>query len=362
MVTDFVQYWAAAKLYAIGGNPYSPVELLDVERQAGWSDAIPLLMWNPPWALPLILPLGWLDYHTARFLWFVAHALTVMLVARALWKIFRGSLRNFHYAWIAVLTFAPIHFVLLFGQIGPLVVLGLAGFLFFSRKEQWLCAGASLIIAAIKPHLIYLLWPAVVLWLWGKSRARIAPVVLGAAVIAALPLALNLQIYAQYLALIQDNQVVGLNDWPTPTLGMALAQLFPASAVWIRWMPSLVGTLWFLWYWQRHSLTWEWVTELPLLLVVSAATTGFAWTYDYVVLLPALLQCAAWTTEMEPKRRRIIIGVHALLTAILVGSKIAFDGDLLSISYFWLPLVLLIFYICVRAVRHTTLRPAFTTG
>ena len=36
---DFVAYWSAARLVASGGNPYNPVALLAVEKQAaGWPD------------------------------------------------------------------------------------------------------------------------------------------------------------------------------------------------------------------------------------------------------------------------------------------------------------------------------------
>jgi hypothetical protein len=355
MITDFIQYWVAARIYWSGGNPYSPAAVFAIEQQAGWPEPLPLLMWNPPWILPLILPLGWLDYDTARFVWFFSHALTVMLSARSLWKMFGGVSQKFHYAWLSVLTFVPVYFALMFGQIGPLVLLGVVGFLFFSRRGQWGWAGACLALAAVKPHLLYLLWPTLLLWLLSDGRLRFAAYLIGgSAITAALPLYFNPEIYFHYLDLLRNNEVVGLNDWPTPTLGMALSQLFSVTNLWFRWLPSVAGLVWLLWYWQRHAAAWHWFSELPLVLVVSTATTGFAWPFDYVILLPAVIQCAIWTSEMEKRPRRTIIAVHAALALIMIAGKAVLGNHVLSMWFFWMAPAFLFLYLSTRAVAQGT--------
>src|SRR5262245_54052354 len=48
---DFVEYWAAGRLLADGENPYDPEKVKDLEKEAGRTEE-PILMWNPPWALP----------------------------------------------------------------------------------------------------------------------------------------------------------------------------------------------------------------------------------------------------------------------------------------------------------------------
>ena len=84
MLNDFVEYWTAAKLMVEGGNPYSPAELLMLQRSVGWEQLEPLIMWNPPWTLSFIFFLGLFDYATAQFLWFLTHAVITFAGAQVL--------------------------------------------------------------------------------------------------------------------------------------------------------------------------------------------------------------------------------------------------------------------------------------
>ena len=62
---DFVQYWSASRLNRGGGNPYDANQLLVLQRSVGWDEELALMMWNPPWAIPLVTPFGWLPYDLA---------------------------------------------------------------------------------------------------------------------------------------------------------------------------------------------------------------------------------------------------------------------------------------------------------
>jgi hypothetical protein len=68
-IEDSVQYWASARLLIMSGNPYSPDEMLELQRTVGWQDPSPLMMWNPPWTLSIVLSLGFLPYPLAQILW-----------------------------------------------------------------------------------------------------------------------------------------------------------------------------------------------------------------------------------------------------------------------------------------------------
>src|SRR5438477_8868221 len=68
---DFVEYWAAGRLTLQGENPYDIERMEQMQREAGRSDE-GILMWNPPWTLPLVLPLGLLDVRTAHLVWLCA--------------------------------------------------------------------------------------------------------------------------------------------------------------------------------------------------------------------------------------------------------------------------------------------------
>jgi hypothetical protein len=348
MINDFVEYWAAAKLLLSGGNPYSPEDLLETQREIGWSQAEPLMMWNPPWTLSFTFPFGWVDYDTAQFAWFLLHALVVFVGAQVLWRIYGGDSQKSRYAWLSVLTFAPAYFVLLLGQIGPLILLGLLGFLIFARKSAWGLAGASMTLVSVKPHLLYLLWLALFLWLANERQWKfLVGLIFAGATVISIPLLFNAGIYSGYVELIGTDIVSRPLDWATPSLGTVFGEFLAIHDMWVRWLPSAAGGLWFLWYWSRHADGWNWISELPLLLLVSVATASFAWTFDYIVLLPAVIQCAVWAARSERKpQRRLVIGIHLAFAAVLIVAKVFVRNDF---WYFWVAPAFLLFYLYSRA-------------
>src|SRR5262249_41648918 len=125
---DFVEYWAAGRLLLEGENPYDPERIRDMERQAGRSDE-GILMWNPPWALPLVLPFALLDVRTGHLVWLLVNLVVVAGCADLLWRHFGGSAARRVVALLVACTFLPTYFALIAGQISPWLLLGAAGFL-----------------------------------------------------------------------------------------------------------------------------------------------------------------------------------------------------------------------------------------
>ena len=61
---DFVQYWSAGKMLLSGGDPYSPKQVLELERSLGKTGGIPLIPFSPPWAfwaLTFMAPLALIE-------------------------------------------------------------------------------------------------------------------------------------------------------------------------------------------------------------------------------------------------------------------------------------------------------------
>jgi Glycosyltransferase family 87 len=137
---DFVEYWAASRLMLDGSNPYDLTQMLAIERSLGFAgkDALPML--NPPWALPLVLPLALLPYPASQAVWLTLNFLlllaSVELCRRVYW---RWELRPL--AWMLGFTFVPALTCMAIGQITILVLLGLVGFLYFESQQQYWLAG-----------------------------------------------------------------------------------------------------------------------------------------------------------------------------------------------------------------------------
>lgn len=281
---DFVEYHAAGLLALRGENPYSPESLLPLQREAGRDTDEAIMMWNPPWTLPLVMPLGALPARVAQLLWLLigagAIAVSVQLFAQA----FPTQRRL---AWIAAAGFVPVYLVLQAGQIGPLLVLGAALCCTYAGTRPAL-AGAALVLVSVKPHLAYLVWAALVLDAIAVRRWKLlAGGVAVGLLFAALPLAFVPNVYRDYLGALREHPPA---QWVSLTLGTLLRTAFGEGRFGLQFLPMLLGLGWLAWYWSPRRYSWQWNEQLPILLLVSFLTSPYgAWHFDLVLLLIPVL-------------------------------------------------------------------------
>lgn len=351
-VRDFVEYWSASRLLLDGGNPYSPEELLQLQQSVGWPGAAPLIMWNPPWTFPLTLPFAMVSFSLGQFAWLLVHLLIVLISTQRLARLYENSSGTCRIEWLVALSFVPTVFVIIIGQISPMVLAGLTGFLVLERKGRGLLAGAALAIVSIKPHLLYLFWLALCLWLCREGYWRI---VLGALTVflifALIPLYFDRNIYDQYFELFALDGILQPFDQATPTLRNIFPLLLGRSDRWLQGLPTASGIVWLLYYWRRHKLHWQWSEELPLLLLVSVTTSFFAWTYDHVVLLPALIEVTAWVkqTRLPWYRSWAVLGYLAI-NGVHAVMRFWFAEEF---GYSWLAPAVLLCYIVYRIEKRS---------
>jgi len=345
---DFVEYWAAGRLFVHGGNPYSPQDLFELQKAAGWTDSVPLIMWNPPWTLLLTAPFVFFSYTSGQFLWLLFHVTLILVSVQQLWCVYGGAVTRSRTSWVLAVTYVPTIFVLMIGQISPVVLAALTGFLYFHHRKHFFAAGASAAILSVKPHLLYLFWIIFALSVWREREWR---VVSGALVvgfsIAVVPLLIDPQVYSQYLALYEIKDILTPSDWLTPTLRTATRIFIGPTHVGLQFAPSLAGIAWVVFHWYRQRDHWDWREQLPCIVLVSVVTSFFAWTYDQVVFLPAIIEAAIWIRQqLSPwhsfwaARIYIFINVCHALFRIWVANEL---------WYFWLaPAVLLNYVIFLR--------------
>jgi hypothetical protein len=300
------------------------------------------LLWNPPWTLAFILPLAWLSYSSAYLLWTAVSFSIVIVCADKLWCQYGGTPHRRYLAWIIALTFLPTITVIGLGQIGPLLLLGITTFLLFPDRRP-LLAGVSSLLIAIKPQLLYLFWVALALWaIRGRRWALLTAVPAAVAAASLLPLLIRPTIFADY---IQQFYVARLLANPSPTLGTLLRSSPILSARWLQFVPSMIGLLWFLWYWNNRE-DWRWSAEIPLLLLVSIVTTSYGWLFDQVTLLPAVFQIMC---DME-REKNGIRKWSVVLTYLLVSVGIVFclARRATGVAYVWIAPAWLILYLMAK--------------
>jgi hypothetical protein len=329
---DFVEYWAAAKLTLAGANPFDEARLLPLQRAAGRDTTEAVMMWNPPWALPLVLPLGALPAREAQLVWLLIHLTVIWFCADRFWLMYGGTRSNRWIGWAVGFVFLPTAFALSTGQISPFLLLGAVLFLECERRGWPVLSGAATVLLAIKPHLAYLVWAALAVDAVARGRWRVLVGGLCAGLVcAALPLLFNPDVWHQYADALGNRPPA---QWASPTVGTVLRLAFGEQLFRLQFVSVAAGLLWFAWYRWHKGNDWNWTEQLPLLLLVSFATAPYgAWPFDMVLLLPAVFAMVAG----RPARfaRRETMSWRFTLIGLVVVNFGCLAMNVLQTGSFW---------------------------
>jgi hypothetical protein len=326
-LSDFITYWSAGRLFDTRGNPYSMAETLVLERALGWSRSFTLVMLCPPWTLPVVAVAGVFPFRVAQAGWFWISLALDAWSALALWQYFGGSRRS---AWIAIaiaLTFTPLAGAEFLGQITPLMLASLTAFLLFLRANRWFWSGVALLGMVLKPQLLWLVLLAVLLWTLQQKRWQLlagAAVAVAAAAVAALlydPAATHYFHNAYGAAMATDCG-----------FGGALRLIFGHERQWLQYVPCIFGAAWFAWYWARRRKTWTWDGDLPLLLLISVASSPYCWLHDFTLVLPAWI---ALGVRGVYRSVPVMAGWLVIQGVIMFSSSGAVSA---ALSALWIPL------------------------
>lgn len=313
---DFVCYWASARLLAAGHNPYDPAAVRQLERLAGFQERGPVfLMRNPPWVLPLVAFLGYPSLHVAALLW---AAFMLVLAAFSCWML----TRNHPEKRDLLIYFAPLVFALLYGQTTTVLLFAVS--LFLCCRKRPLVAGLALSLTVIKPHLLLVFWPVLLVDCWRRRSGRLAlGFLLGLAALTMLSFALDPHAWAEYrIAMAQQ----GISSQFLPNISAELRfQLFPRLA-WVQLVPSLLAVVAAL-FWYAKAQHWDWTYHGALLVAASVVLSPYSWTYDLALVLPAMLTLPA--TE-ELRQVMLIASLMTVLpfeyTRVWASPPMAFAG------------------------------------
>jgi hypothetical protein len=345
---DFVPYWASGRLNIYGDNPFDPqkTEQLQISVGGESSGAYTIsIMLNPPWAITLVMPFGFLNYSVSRFWWLIYSILLIFASSLLLWRIFSGNPKQRWLALLVVFMFAPTISVLEVGQIAPLLLLGLTGFLYFTvvERNDWL-AGVFLSLASIKPQVAYLFWVALLFWIIQERRWFVVlSTSISVMLLSFIAWLFNPHIFQQYFGMLQTYQI---SDWANPTIGAYLRFFwFGIDKFWLQFLPSIIGCIWFIYYWYKHHSSWDWVDELPLLLIISQITSSYTWTYDLVILIPAIIQATVWISSDWKRWSTLFLAIYYMIINIL---DLILHRTLSDFWFIWIAPALLILYLLIR--------------
>jgi Glycosyltransferase family 87 len=347
---DFDEYWAAGRLNAGGMNPYDAAAMLQEQRLNGWPEPRPVMMYNPPWTLALAMPVAQLDLQHARSLWLLAQILICLWCASRVWAQNGGAPQYEVRIWCLALLWMPTVSALRMGQISPLVLLGLVGFVWSLEKRRDLTAGVFFALTAVKPQLVALIWVGWLLWTIREGRWKVmlgTAAALGGATLVAV--AANPPVFSQYLHLMSTQPPI--LDFESPNIATLIRVVLTAvfgTGTWPQYVPTAVGAGIVAWFWSRRHRTWDWAAELPWLVSLSCMATSYGgWTFDLLILLVPIIATAAVVARVG--NGALTAAAAALFLGVTLGSFAMLVARYPEAMYLWVtPVVAL----CAGAVTR----------
>lgn len=346
---DFPAYWSASYLLARGENFGDPARLLEIEQTlTTWPETYPMLTWNPPWLLVLLLPYTLVPFERAVWWWMLTNIALVSISAMALWKMRAVSMlarRATLWALVFAFAFSPTLTALIAGQVNILVLVGITGYLFFRQRQQYGWAGILLALTMVKPHLVYLTVPLVLYVEWQQRRWRVLGGFFGT--LSALTLLVFFRrptFLLEYATAVEGGR---LFEYATPTIGGILALLLGWDGC--KWIGVVILPL-ALWYAHRVK-TFTVPNLVDVTLLVSVATAPFGWSYDFVVLLVPLVTILILLSEGTLRRDQVIVigGLMLFADVLIFYQRVVSPAEF---YFFWIPLAVAAFYVWVSIQRR----------
>ncbi len=347
---DFIAYWSSARLLVQGENPYNQFALSALQQSAQpqrfSEQGVVISAWNPPWLMLVFLPIGLLPFNLAVHAWIFCSLALVGISLALAWQMVVQPFdeRGFLVVLSLGLIFIDTLVMIVLGQITSLVLAGVVLGIACIHKKRDALAGAAFVLAAVKPHLTYLVFVALLVWI---IRTRRWKVLAGLAGGALLSIAVVTLIYPGWIASYYTLMIhLPYGDIDTSTLGSFLLARYDFP--YLRFVGVLLLPLAFPL--ARLAQSGKWLTAANLALMISIPLAPYGFGVDHVMLLPAFVEIGGWMRSGRLsgwKAGRTIVGVLFVGLLMTLMPKGAPNHD-----SFWVPLaVLAVYSLALKAVK-----------
>jgi hypothetical protein len=341
---DYVIFWAAGQQLAHHADPYDPAANTQLERAAGLPPNLnPGVMRNPPWALPLVFPLGFLGLRVGWLLWALLLLASLVVSVRLLWIVY-GRPKNRRD--LLGYSFAPALLCLLYGQTSLFALLGFVLFLRLHRTRPFL-AGISLWLCALKPHLFLPFGMVLLAWvLVSRSYKLLVGAAVAMAASCAITFAIDPMAWAQYSQLARTS---GIEREYIPCLSYLLRAWISPHSIWLQYLPAALGSAWALFYFWPRRYAWEWINNGSPVMLVSILAAPYSWIYDQGLVIPALLQGAFLT-----RSRNLLIALAFLSSLVEIALfRSLKQPTAMALWTYWTAPAWLVWYLCASRFKRT---------
>jgi hypothetical protein len=352
---DFIRYWAASRLLITGGNPYDGKELSDLQIKTRPDLAIKegdiVEAWNPPWLLLTLLPIGLMPFNLAVPIWVFLNVLLIVIALAMSWRFSGGD--NNHRLFLIVLgsgvLFGNTIILIRLGQISTLILISLlVGFWLIQKDRDWL-AGIIFLVATIKPHLTYLILFVLLIWSLQHHRWKILVSMVITAFFSAFLIWLVLpdwlSIYFQTILRLPFTNIY------TSTLGSFSSEVLNLPI--LKFVPFFLLPLAFPLAKNMDKIGW--FTTMNLTLVISIPLSIYGFSFDQVLLLPAIVQMIAWITQgLFSSKLAWGIAFGLILTYVILLWMMSLK-DLPYYWFFWISFLIMWLYLVSWRYQNGTI-------
>ena len=326
---DFLPYWSASHLMATGGDPYNLEALNQLNAQVAPERGLVEPAWNPPWLVVTLVPLGMLPYEYASRVWLLINLALLAGIPFVIWGWLAAPSVRRPPPWLVVvgLAFGATLVQIAIGQITVVILLGVVFCLAGLRSGHDGWAGAALVLSLSKPHLIYLVLPLILIW---AALQRRWWVWLGLAFAAGLGLAVATLLAPNWLS--GYLYALGGNDFfmkLSATIGGF------AKAAWgidtLRYLGFMTLFLlpWLLRLSNRRGL----LTSVNAALLISVPLAPYGWSFDQIMLLPAITQIVFWISRtVDARQRYVFTGCLIAIYGLMLAMKLLGLGDFVFVG------------------------------
>jgi hypothetical protein len=331
--------WRLVAWIAVPEHRTGQADFVDCFYVAGWRFAHGLSpygfvspegdsFYNPPWFALVLVPFSWLSVGPASLCWLaLSVGLLVVSVALALRLCdLRLGRRRLAILCLALTWWPPVSEHLALGQSSLLVAACIFAAVLAMRRGHAGLAGLTLVMAASKPQLLFLLGPGMTIWEWRRQRS--CGVLAGFTLGVAAALLICLMVTPAWVndLLQPPPEFVGAHVNTRTLLVTAFGWSVAIEALYVGM--ALLGSAATLLYWARSAAPLGDLTGLTI--AATLLLTPYAQLHDYVVLvLPLLLLAATVRTARVSWRVTGGIGVLSWVVVSIDGwvhQWIARDG------------------------------------
>lgn len=333
---DFFTFHNAFQIFKQGSNPYD-FELFKRSRNKYpiISNSDRFRFMYPPHTLILLAPILSLDIGNAQLLWF--STLIFSLIGVAYFSSISNLKIKFWYIAMTTIFFFPHVSCLREGQVGIVIGLSIAIFLFCIQRNKDFLAGLILIFALMKPHLFIIFGVALSFLCYQSKRYKI---LLGIFV-SSVSFAVFAELICPDIHLYWFNSFRHSFNHGTELLTSSLPSIirlagiliFNSNSSLMQFIPSIIVAIALVIYLKKKHAH----LNLDLLLMticVSIVFSPYSWVHDFSILcvVPAFL------LSTNNAYSKFIISTSMVIQFLAITSSII--GLDQHWQYFWYPMLI----------------------